>query len=376
MMENALEENWRVVRSLLPEGWEERARACGAVARLRGFASSEALLRALLLHVARGYSLRETVVQAKAAGLAEVSDVALLKRLRKAEAWLRELCLALLGENQVSVPAREPGRVLRLVDATVVKEPGPTGSLWRLHYSLQIPGLGCDFFALTPTAGAGVGESFLRFPVSAGDYILGDAGYCTPAGVEHLSRQGAYGLVRFNSGSLPLESRRGQRWDLLPRLPSLTEAGRVGEWPVGVPGPTRRVEGRLCALRKSEQCILQAHRRLRRRASKTGKQVQPATLEYAKYVVVFTTFPRQEFTALEILQCYRVRWQIELVFKRLKSLAQLGHLPKYDESSSRAWLYGKMLVALLTQKLVRIGRAISPWGYLLADAESERMARV
>jgi hypothetical protein len=375
-MENAYEESWQVVRSLLPERWEERARACGAVARLRGFASPEELLRTLLLHVARGYSLRETVVQAKAAGLAEVSDVALLKRLRKAEVWLRELCLALLVENQVGVSAREPGKVLRLVDATVVKEPGPTGSLWRLHYSLRIPGLGCDFFALTPTEGAGVGESFLRFPVSADDYILGDAGYCTPAGVEHLSRHGAYGLVRFNAGSLPLESLRGRRWAVLPRLHSLAEVGRVGEWPVWVPGPTRRVEGRLCALRKSQQCILQAHRRLRRRASKTGKQVQPATFEYAKYVAVFTTFPREEFTALEVLQWYRVRWQIELVFKRLKSLAQLGHLPKYDESSSRAWLYGKMLVALLTQKLVRIGRAISPWGYPLAAEEPERMARV
>jgi Transposase DDE domain len=58
-----------------------------------------------------------------------------------------------------------------------------------------------------------------------------------------------------------------------------------------------------------------------------------------------------------------MRWQIELVFKRLKSLAQLGHVPKYDDRSSRAWVYGKLLVALLTQKLIRIGRTISPWGY-------------
>ena len=145
------------------------------------------------------------MVEAKAAGVAEVSGEALLKRLRKAEDGLRELCLTLLRENQVSVAAREPSRVLRLVDAPVVKEPGPTGRLWRLHYSLQVPGLGCDFFALTPTAGAG--ESFRRFPVSAEDYILGDAGYCTPTGVEPLSRQGAYGLGRFNGGSLPLESR-------------------------------------------------------------------------------------------------------------------------------------------------------------------------
>lgn len=66
-----------------------------------------------------------------------------------------------------------------------------------------------------------------------------------------------------------------------------------------------------------------------------------------------------------ILEWYRVRWQIELTFKRLKSLAQLGHLPKYDAQSSRAWLYGKLFVALLTQKLVRIGRELSPWGYIL-----------
>ena len=46
----------------------------------------------------------------------------------------------------------------------------------------------------------------------------------------------------------------------------------------------------------------------------------------------------------------------------------MGHLPKYDERSCRAWLYGKLFVALLTQKLIRLGRDISPWGYLLAPA--------
>ena len=62
-----------------------------------------------------------------------------------------------------------------------------------------------------------------------------------------------------------------------------------------------------------------------------------------------------------------MRWQIELVFKRLKSLAQLGHVPKHDDRSSRAWLYGKLLVTLLAQKLIRIGRDISPSGYPLSE---------
>jgi hypothetical protein len=50
------------------------------------------------------------------------------------------------------------------------------------------------------------------------------------------------------------------------------------------------------------------------------------------------------------------------MFKRLKSLAQPGHLPKHDDRSPRAWLYGKLLALLLAQKLVRTGRDISRWG--------------
>src|ERR1700722_17907155 len=85
---------------------------------------------------------------------------------------------------------------------------------------------------------------------------------------------------------------------------------------------------------------------------------RPGTLELTKYVIVFTTC--SSGSTADVLRSYRMRWQIELVFKRLKSLAQLGHLPKHDDRSSRAWLYGKLLVTLLAQKLIRIGRELSP----------------
>ena len=149
-----LDENWDVLKSFFPPGWEELARETGASSRrLRGFASTEALLRTLLLHVARGYSLRETVVKAKAAELASVSDVALLKRLRNSREWLRELCVRLLAENGIQVPEVADGLRMRMVEATIVKEPGKTGSQWRIHYSLRMPDLRCDHFALTPTRG-------------------------------------------------------------------------------------------------------------------------------------------------------------------------------------------------------------------------------
>jgi IS4 transposase len=68
---------------------------------------------------------------------------------------------------------------------------------------------------------------------------------------------------------------------------------------------------------------------------------RPGTLEFAKYVLVFTT--RSSDSAAAVSESYRVRWQIELVFERLKSLAQLGHVPKHDDRSARAWIYGKFL---------------------------------
>ena len=89
-------------------------------------------------------------------------------------------------------------------------------------------------------------------------------------------------------------------------------------------------------------------------------------MEYAKYVSLFTTFPQGDFPAGDILEWYRLRWQVELVFKRFKSLARLGHLPKHDEASAKAWLYGKLFTALLVEKLIAHATAISPWGYELA----------
>lgn len=117
-------------------------------------------------------------------------------------------------------------------------------------------------------------------------------------------------------------------------------------------------------------------RRLRRRAQRTGRQLNADTLEYARWIIVLTTVPEEVLSEGLILEWYRVRWQVELAFKRLKSLADLGHLPKYDPASSRAWLYGKLLVALLTERMQRYARAFSPWGtrWFDQDAPEESLA--
>src|SRR5260221_12589705 len=95
-----------------------------------------------------------------------------------------------------------------------------------------------------------------------------------------------------------------------------------------------------------------AHRKLQRKASKNGSQLQPETLLFARYVMALTTFPEAEFPAEGILDYDRFRWQIELVFKGVKQIAQLGHLTKYYDDSAKAWLNGKLVVALLPEKRI------------------------
>jgi hypothetical protein len=365
---NAAEEDWEVLRSFFPANWRELARSTEALKGLRQDKSEEDLLRVLLMHLGCGLSLRDTVVRAQQAQLADLSDVALLKRLRKSQRWLYELCRGLFAEWDFKLKAATV-RSLRLIDATDVKEPGKTGSLWRIHYSVCWPTWKCDFFKLTTTEGAGTGESLRQFPLRAGDYVLADRAYCHASGLHHVWNQKAFVTVRLNPDSIVLRDESDQPFPLLAKLKPIQKTGQIALWKVRIPYLDQEpLAARLCVVRKTKAAILLAHKRLRRRAQKSGWQLQPETLVYAEYVMVLTTFPEAQFPALVVLEYYRFRWQVELVFKRFKQIARLGHLPKHDPESSKAWLYGKLFVALLTEKVIHQARALSPWGHELPAA--------
>jgi hypothetical protein len=365
---NAADEDWRVLLTFLPADWRQLALTAGALKGLRQDKCEENYLRVLLLHLGCGLSMRETVVRAQEAHLADLSDVALLKRVRKSREWLFQLCRALFEEHRLQ-PAKQGAQPLRLVDSTEIKEPGQTGSLWRVHYSLQWPSWKCDYFKVTPVEGVGTGEHLQQFPLQPGDQVLADRGYSHASGVHYVSSQKAFVTVRLNPQSLALQDRQQKTFPLLKQLKSIRQAGQTAVWEVLVPCPHQKpVAARLCVVRKSEAAIALTHKRLRRKASKNGSQLQPETLVYAQYVMVLTTLPASGFSGEMVLQLYRFRWQIELVFKRFKQIAQLGHVPKHDPESAQAWLYGKLFVALLTEKLIQEARALSPWGYTLEAA--------
>lgn len=370
-----IDEDWEVLVSLFPKDWREQALRTNVLKGLRKDKSEEDLLRTLLIHLAGGYSLRETALRARQAQFANMSDVALLKRLRKCKDWLATLCASMFQDRGVSLESMDDFEV-RLFDATNVTEPGKTGSLWRIHYSVRVPSLRCDFFKVTTDKGQGTGESLKQFPIHEGDHIIADRGYGTAAGIEHVSRCQAYVLVRMSPHNLKVLDSSGRPMAWPERLREIRRSGYARSWPVWIPGTHgNRVAGRVCAIRKTEEAIRHAHKRLKARASRKGEQLQAETLLHAEYVIVFTTFSKSRFTPAEVMRWYRLRWQVELVFKRFKQIAQLGHLPKYDDESAKAWLYGKLFVALITEKLITQARAISPWGsLLLRDASAKLLA--
>lgn len=370
-----MEEDWELITLFFPAEWRELAFSTNALKGLRKDKSAESLLRTLLIHLACGYSLRETAVRAKQAHLADISDVAMLKRLRKSKDWLYALCVSLFKERGLPVGVPDARR-FRLFDATIVQEPGKTGSLWRIHYSVEVPSLNCDFFKITETEGEHTGEDFTQFPISRGDYIIADRGYGRGSGIDYATSRGAFVCVRVNTSVMVFSDARGKRFPLMDRIGELDVAGKIGSWRVMVLAPDgAKIPGRLCAVRKSEQAIRLAHKKLRRQASKKGHELKPETLFFAQYVIVFTTFPDRDFTPAEVLEWYRVRWQIELIFKRFKQIAQLGHLPKHDEESAKAWLYGKLFTALVTEKIINHAVSVSPWGYpLVGQPSTESMA--
>jgi hypothetical protein len=221
-----MEENWRTLVSLFPTGWQQMARDSDAILRFRGLSSCEVLLRLILLHVGKGYSLRETVLRAKLARWADISDVPLLKSLRKCEEWLRCSCYGLLTEN--CKHASNKVTMIRVVDGTVVKEQGKTGSQWRILYMLRLPSLTCDFLEVTSTIGEGNGETLSRLPISPDDVILADAGYCSVGGFEHVQSCVADVLVRINPQSFVAFTLTGTRISLLSRLRTYPEQVRSG----------------------------------------------------------------------------------------------------------------------------------------------------
>jgi hypothetical protein len=345
-------DHWPEVSARLPADFdvEATARLRGAFTRAREIKNAATLLRLALAYGGLGMSLRETCAWAEAGGIVSLSDPSLLDRLCKAAPWLGDIVAALISE-QASVPVRRwAGYRLRALDGTSICEPGADRTTWRLHVGYDLATGQVDQLELTDMHGA---ENLQRLSYRAGDIVLADRYYARPRDLRPVMDAGADFIVRTGWNSLRLLQANGEPFDLFAALAAQTEQEsevqvRVHEGITQAPQPLML---RLVIRRKEPEQVEAEQKRLLKDARKRGKQPDPRSLEAAKYILLLTSLPTDAFPPSDILAIYRFRWQIELAFKRFKSLAGLDMLPARKPELARAWIYARLIVAIIAEQI-------------------------
>jgi hypothetical protein len=366
---------WEQVQEHLPPDFdiERTARERRAFVRKRGVKDVASLFRLALAYGGCGMSLRETCAWAGALKLASLSGPSLMERLCKAAPWLGDIVAGLISQQATLPTKRWAGYRLRAIDATAICQPGADRTSWRLHVGYDLASGQVDQIALTDGRGA---ENLQRLTYLPGEIVLGDRIYARARNLQLVDRDGADFIVRAGWSSLRLKCPDGGEFDLFATLRA--QAGQEGEVRVRVddgPGDSTPLELRLIIWRKTPEQAEAEQKRLLKNAKKRGTKVDPRSLEAAKYVMLLTALPADAFPACDVLAIYRFRWQIELAFKRMKSLAGLDELAAKEPALAQAWLYARLIAFLIAEHIAGRVPESSPCGPGRAHIGRKRRAK-
>lgn len=333
---------WRTIASFLPPEYEALAAEHRQVETKFGNAKirdADTLLRFIFLHAGADLALRQTVAVMAEAGAPSLSPMRLHKKMARAAPYLRALVERLVSWPIDAAPERWGGYVFTAIDATTVCGPGAIGTDARIHTKLRVADVLLADVEVTDETG---GETFCRFAWEPGELAVADRAYFTPRGIQHVLDAGADVLVRYRLDGVELRDGTGDEpTDVLAAVEHLA-VGQTLDLDVAAKLPARFASGRLIAYRLPDDAAERARERLRR---DKGSDLSPRVWQAAKYVLLFTTATRDRLDAERCLQAYRLRWQIELQFKRwqvalrLRPAAQLArrHHARLDLRQGPAW---------------------------------------
>lgn len=349
------------------------ARATGAFQRAREIDEPETLLRVALAYASDGMSLRDVSAWAKEQGIASLSSPALFKRLCRCDDWLGDIVAAQLGK-QVKKPRDERlnGRRLYSIDATALCEPGADCTTWRVHVAYDVTAGCVDQLELTDNHGA---ESLNRFSFRPGDIVLADRGYARPRDLRPVIAAGADFIVRTGWNALRLLTPQGEAFDLFAKLGKMktTHAEVKVGLDEGLPD-TEPLPLRLVIRRKTKKQTQKAQKEILKEAKKRGREPNPNSLKAAAFVLLLTSLPADEFSPAHVARLYRLRWQVELAFKRCKSLAGLGDLVAKTPQLARSWIFAKLLLTLLAERIAGLAPESPPSRLRTHQAHAVSMA--
>jgi hypothetical protein len=354
------EQDWKTLVSYLPWDYEQLAiehRLLNPQWPNLKVTSAETLLRLILLHAGADLALRQTVAIVAESGGPRVTQVWLHQKMRRAQPYLAALVERMRSqvEHEAS-PELWAGYEMICLDATTVCGPGAEGVDARIHALLRLHDMRVCEVHVTDATG---GETLRRFGWVPGQLAVVDRGYSNAAGILHVVDEGADVLVRLNRGALPLYDGDDvvDPLDWCRGLPGHRVEERAVQIVHGEGRHRRTLNGKLIGVRLPEKEAQEARDRVRR---EYGRSVSPEQLEAAEYVMLFTTVPPSRLSPSRCVEAYRLRWQIELQWKRWKSLCHFDRLPNYRDDTIRSWLTAKVLLGLLLERVGSAGITASP----------------
>lgn len=337
---------WEKVWGEMPDDLETMARSSKALVRGRKIKTAESLLRMVLAYAVGDWSLRMVAAWAVIQQIVAVSDVALLYRFCQCQQWLGQLLARLLQQQNIYL--RELAGVrLRLIDTTGISQPGSVGTDWRIHVSMDLGKMCFDGVEITDGHSK---ESIARFPARSDEIWVGDRGFAFAKPMGQLLHAAARLVVRIGWVTFPLTTDGKHRLNLIAWIQPLTQ---LTERQVVLATPQGNFPLRLIAAPLPADQAERMRERLRKQARKKGKRVHPSTLIAAGCMLLVTNLPGDIWPVERVLYLYRLRWQIELQFKRMKSLLCFDHLRAQDPRLVQTYLLAKLIAAVLLDRLVQ-----------------------
>lgn len=260
--------------------------------------------------------------------------------------WLKALLIKVFNLDQVVGSGK-----LRfiVIDGSTVQAPGAKGISYRLHIAIDLIKL--ELLQVTVTDDK-QGESLSHYSLQNGDIVIIDRGYNQPKSLVPFIDNGGDVVLRYNPHSMNVYSQDEamQKINWAEKLKQLN--GQAGSFPVYVCHGNKRIEAIAHVTPLPPEQADQARRRTREAAKKRGNTPKSETLYLSGWVLVLTTVPEKILSADTIVALYRVRWQVELVIKRLKSLLNFDCLrAKQNSDLAQLYLHGKLLYAAVIEKI-------------------------
>jgi len=335
------------IEKYLPERWEKAAREQGALTRSREIKTAGELLEVIMLYLTVGESFGTTAALLKLTTDMTLSKQAVRNRIAGSWPWLKWLCEEMCQEAGMRMPKPEwLDREVIAADGSEMSLKGSKQGDYRLHCAFNIFKFTYRTIEITDIK---EGEKLSRHMVNPGDIVLADRMYGNIQGMEYVRKNSGDFILRYRTKGFNVYDETGEKINLSDRFNNLSPMETMSlECFYYSEGKKRPV--RIVAMRKDEEAIKAAHRRMNRKIRKQrGKAPSQEALEFNQYIVLATSL---DYSDDRILELYRARWQIEQVFLRLKEMYAFGEVPSSNDDSVKAWFYGKLFLAVLAHTIM------------------------